>query len=601
MSLFDFFRSARRKTPVATPGKSSADALNTPWSPVWQALAAGSLELANQAVELALTSSPNSVEGQLLRMQILYEQGHHEDAMSRLEVLCGQPNAQQALEDLTHAHPDWALAHLSLGLSLYHAGQLEEASYSFELAIHHRASLAEAHFMLGTVARTQGHLDSAINYYSQALALRSEMFAARADLGVCYQRSGRLSEAHDAYTAALRLQPQHAHILCNLALVLRDQGDFAGAVDTARRALTADPGYVDAWCNLGLGLMDGGDLDGAERAFEQALAIRPDDADARWNRALCHLLRGEFRAGWSGYGLRWSVGNVRAAPYRFPEWDGKPLREQRLLVYGEQGLGDEIMFSSCLEDVASQVPDVVVLCDKRLQPLLARSFPKMEVVARGQWEDTAWLEHTRPIQRQVAMGTLPVFFRNALADFPRRDSYLKAAPERVQHWRDVFRTLPGRLKVGISWRGGKHRTRQSLRSLHASQLVRAAAAEGVSLVNLQYGDTTADLMQLASEGFTVHTFPEALADYDETAALVSALDLVISVQTAVVHLAGALGREALVLVPVSPEWRYLRRGEGMPWYETVRLLRQTQAGEWADVLQRAASELQRRLDTRQTV
>lgn len=591
MSLLNFFRRVRHKSPTAMSGNGSYETSDVNWSPVWDALAVGSLELAKERVELALSSAPASSEGQLLRVQVLYEQGHRVGAMSQLEILCNQENAQQALETVTHTHPDWALAHLALGLSLHHVGQLEEATFSFELAAHHCPSLAEAQYMLGTVARTQGHLDAAIDYYSRALVLCPDMFAAHADLGVCYQRSGRLSEARNAYTEALRLQPQDAQVLCNLALVLRDQGDFFGAMKIARGVLAADPGNVNAWCNLGLALMDDGDLDGAERALEQALAIRPDDADARWNRALCHLLRGEFRDGWRGYGLRWTVGKVRAAPYHFPEWNGTPLTDQRVLVYGEQGLGDEIMFSSCLEDVASQVSDVVVLCDKRLQPLLTRSFPKIEVVPRGDWADTSWLACSRPIHYQAAMGMLPGFFRNTYAEFPQRDSYLKPAPERVEHWRKIVNALPGQLKVGVSWRGGKYRTRQSLRSLPATQFANGIAMDGVSLVNLQYGDVTKDLLQLTSEGLTVHNFTDALVDYDETAALVAALDVVISVQTAVVHLAGALGKKTYVLVPVSPEWRYLRTGETMPWYKSVRLLRQAQVGNWTDVLQKAAGEL----------
>jgi hypothetical protein len=267
-------------------------------------------------------------------------------------------------------------------------------------------------------------------------------------------------------------------------------------------------------------------------------------------------------------------------------------RGKTLLIYGEQGVGDEIMFASCFSDVLARADNVIIECDRRLAPLFARSFPAAKVQARVSSEDVAWLREAGAINLQCASGSLPRLFRRSVAEFPAHAGYLRADDAKIAKWRERLAKMPGKIKVGLSWRGGVDRTRRNLRSIDLIKLAPLFHLPDVTFVSLQYGDVAAECDAASAVfGKPIVQFPEAIADYDETAALVCALDLVVSVQTAIVHLTGALGKPALVMLPFSPEWRYMRAGDRMLWYPSVKLLRQEKPKEWEPVILRVAEEL----------
>jgi hypothetical protein len=237
----------------------------------------------------------------------------------------------------------------------------------------------------------------------------------------------------------------------------------------------------------------------------------------------------------------------------------------------------------------------VIDCTPKLEGLFRRSFPGAAVHGgRQDAVDTAWLEACGAIDAQIAMGSLPRYFRTSRAAFPAHTGYLRADESSLERWRERLSGLGPGPKIGISWRGGTVHTRTRSRSVELVELAPILRTPGVHFVSLQYGECAEDIARLqASHGIAIGHWPEALADYDQTAALVAALDLVISVQTAVVHLAGALGRPVWVLVPAVPEWRYQLSGEDLPWYPAARLFRQVAAGQWAEVCERIAAELAR--------
>jgi hypothetical protein len=265
-------------------------------------------------------------------------------------------------------------------------------------------------------------------------------------------------------------------------------------------------------------------------------------------------------------------------------WRGEPLEGKSLLVWGEQGLGDEIMFASCLPDLLAIGARCTLDCSRRLRPLFRRSFPDIAVPD----DQTAAIDFT------LALGSLPSLFRRRREDFPRHAGYLRADPAREAFWRRELASLgPGR-KIGVSWRGGLMRTGRALRSLEADQLLPLLRIDGVHWVNLQHGENAAELTRLGNTyGVRVASWEESLIDLDETAALVAGLDLVITVCSTMVHLAGALGRPAWVLTPSGPAWRYRLQGAEMPWYPSVVLYRQSQLGDWVEPLHRMAADLRR--------
>jgi len=340
-----------------------------------------------------------------------------------------------------------------------------------------------------------------------------------------------------------------------------------------------------------------GRLQDAFADYGRALSLRPDFPLASFHRAMAQLLAGDFEHGWEGYELR----RLGAAPEPWrgglPHWDGSPLGGRSLFIAREQGLGDEIMFASLLPQVLGQARHCIVECDPRLRAIFARSFPAATIVGTPPGGGQPRGVEPARIDAVIEAGSLPRLMRRHAADFPRHEGYLRADPQHVEHWRRRLEALGPGLKIGISWTGGVRMTRRALRSISLAQLLPVFRVPGARFVSLQYtADARAATDALrASHGAEITHWQEAIDDYDQTAALVCALDLVVSVCTAVVHLGGALGRPVWVLAPVSPEWRYGFAGDSMPWYPSVRLFRQSAYGQWEPVVARVARELERQI------
>jgi hypothetical protein len=255
------------------------------------------------------------------------------------------------------------------------------------------------------------------------------------------------------------------------------------------------------------------------------------------------------------------------------------------------------MFASCYPELLSRVGRLVIDCAPKLEKLFRRSFPGATVFGSLQSSPPDWLRAPPPIDVQAAAGSVAALLRRSAASFPAHDGYLRADPQRVAYWRDRLAALGPGPKIGISWRGGTPRSRARLRSMRLADWGPILGLQGAAFVSLQYhADAGGEVAEANRDlGFGISHWTEALDDYDETAALVSALDVVVTVCTAVVHLSGALARPVRVLVPASPEWRYGVRGDRMPWYPTARLYRQADANDWPGVIARVAEDLSREL------
>jgi hypothetical protein len=306
------------------------------------------------------------------------------------------------------------------------------------------------------------------------------------------------------------------------------------------------------------------------------------------------IAQGDYPRGWEEY--EWRLRSRLYAPlygrYAYPRWDGSPLEGRRILVYAEQGLGDELLFASCLPQVVAQAAHCVIDCEPRLARLFRDAFPQATVHGGRQTDDPGWISGAGRIDVQVPAGSLPLYLRRRAADFPAHQGYLRAQAERVARWRERLRDLgPGR-KIGLSWRGGVPRTGRGSRSLRLEQLLPLLRMAGHSFVSLQYGSCHEEIARMqAQNDIRVHHWPEAISDYDETAALVTALDLTVSVCTALVDLGGALGRPVWVLAPVRSDFRYGISGESLCWYPSARVFRQARYADWEPVIAAAAAAL----------
>ena len=310
-------------------------------------------------------------------------------------------------------------------------------------------------------------------------------------------------------------------------------------------------------------------------------------------------MRADYSAGWPDYETRLQSAELSPRPRRYIRWDGASPAGLTLLVYGEQGLGDEIMFASCLPELIRAGARCVIECNPALQRLFARSFGGAVVYPAARDKSVPDHIHALGIDAEIAIGSLPLLYRRSAADFPAHRGYLRADERRLTAWRERLAGLGDGLKIGISWRGGTHASRAPLRSIALEQWLPILRLRGARFVSLQYtADAQHDIDALRERhGIEITHWPEAIADYDETAALVSVLDLTMSVCTSVVHLAGALGHPVWVLAPKHPEWRYGCAGETMPWYPSAHVLRQQRAGEWADVIAAAESRLREHIRT----
>ena len=276
-------------------------------------------------------------------------------------------------------------------------------------------------------------------------------------------------------------------------------------------------------------------------------------------------------------------------------WTGDSLQGKKILVYGEQGVGDEVMFASCIPDLIAETPDKILLeCDPRLEPLFARSFPDVHVCGKERELDFSWIHEQGPFDYSLPIGSLPKFFRNRVEDFPERDSFLVPGAELVETWNQRLASLGKGLKIGISWRGG-----QTERVIRNSSIPLPYWVPLLSMdaffINLQYGDTAEDVDRMHTEhDIQIHDWEDndPLQDLDNQAALISALDLVITIDNSTLHMAGAVGTPTWGLLEYVPDWRWPQVfGDSPPLYRSVRLFRQKQLAEWGPVLTDAEQSL----------
>ncbi|MGE5522559.1 MAG: tetratricopeptide repeat protein [Rhodospirillaceae bacterium] len=484
--------------------------------------------------------------------------------------------------------------HIAQGERFLNAGALHQASQAVAHAFATGTPDARALRVRGRIAFESGKYAQAYADYQVALALEPNDAPTLLDAAQAMFEMDRFDESLTLADRAVAASPGDTHAHYCRGLMLREMGRYEEAEATMRRACAVDERSLEALCGLALVLVDRGCHGEAEKRLRHVLSVDRNHPVARWQLSVLLLLQGRFEEGWRHYAARWLLYDT-IRPRDLPFWNGKDEPTGPLLVLAEQALGDEILFASCFDDLLDRTDNVVIECDPRLAELFARSFPRAVICRRDVKSATPAVVTPTPIA-QIAAGSLPALYRPNIASFPQRRGYLRADRAKTEHWRQHLAALGPGLKVGLSWRGGTAKTRSALRSLASADLVPLLHKAGVVFINLQYGDSVGDRTEMAAmTGCTVHHWPEALADYDETAALVAALDLVVTVQTAVAHLAGALGRPVWIMLPASPEWRYLASGTSLPWYPSARLFRQRRVADWSEVVASVGSALDEHL------
>jgi tetratricopeptide (TPR) repeat protein len=451
--------------------------------------------------------------------------------------------------------------------------------------------------ILGVIARKRGQMEEALRLLHAAAKADPGQHLNDFELGTTLVKLERFEEALPHFLRAVEKAPHFQPAVINMGAVLERLERIEEALPWCERALELNPNCHISHYNLGNVLRELGRFTEADRHFVRSIELCPDSAKAHWNRAYCHLVQGRFREGWEEYEWREAAGEVSIDRYTQARWDGSPLTGKTLLVHGEQGLGDEILFASCVPDVIRQAARVILVCDPRLRPLFQRSFPQAVVYGWQRLKDWTPAPITEQVDWQIPSGSLPLYLRPTAESFPQRERYLVPDPQQVEHWRRRLVALGPGLAVGISWQAGGQPVERRKRSMSLAQWQRLCRVPGTKIISLQYGERHDELEAARRElGLTIHQFEDCdpLIDLDNFAALIAALDLVISVGNATVHLAGAVGAEAWTLLPLVPSWRWLSATEYSPWYSSVRLFRQPRRGAWEPVLEQVTQLLYQR-------
>lgn len=480
--------------------------------------------------------------------------------------------------------PPSVTAHQLLQTALHHhqSGRLREAEVIYRQVLAKEPNDADATHFLGLIAQQVGKTDAALQHMRRALALAPNNPVFHINLAVILQELRDYEQALAHCRQAIALRPQFAEGHANFGAVLTSSGQPELAIEHLRRAIALDQRNLKAIYNLADALSKTGDYDQAIAEYERVLAIDANHAKAHFGLGLLRLLRGDFARGWEGYEWRWRTDDPSIPKRTFaqPLWDGGELHGATLLLFSEQGHGDAIQFIRYLPQVLERGGRVIVECLGALTPLF-QQLSGVDVVS--------WGDPLPSFDIRCPLMTLPKVFGTTLQTIPAAVPYLCAPADRVERWRRRLEGDRG-LKVGLSWSGNPRHTNDRERSMPAGLMSPLADVAGGSFYSLQKQEE-APASAAAPAELALHDFTRDLHDFADTAALIANLDLVISVDTAVAHLAGALGRPVWLMVPFVPDWRWLLNQTDSPWYPTMRIFRQPRRRDWPGVVRQVGLAL----------
>lgn len=485
-------------------------------------------------------------------------------------------------DEALRRQPDFADAHNNRGVALQAQGAFGEAIEHYRQALASNPATVDVHLNLGTALARLERFDEALACYGNALSLEPQSAQAHFNAGNAYNALGRHEAAIASFERALALRVDYVEAHINLGSLIGKRGDYAGAESHYRHAVALKPTPAHLVC-LGGSLGAQGRLDEEEVFYRRALALDPDYADAHQNLAWLLLKRGDYKQGWATFARRWRQNDYDAlAIPGVAEWRGEPLAGRRLLVVGEQGFGDHfqfLRFARVLERLGATV-DLRVRAP--LLPLVAR-IPGVHRAFSGEpdFHYDFW----------VPMMSVPSCIGTELSTVPAEVPYLFAMPAKIEAWRNRMGAA-GRTqrKVGLVWAGSPTFGNDRYRSVTLTELRRLGDLDNLAWYALQKGPAHAQLAD-APAAFRAHDFTAELASFEDTAALIMNLDLVIAVDTGVAHLAGALGKPVWLLLPANSDWRWLETRGDSPWYPGMTLFRQTTLGDWTPVVEQVSEAL----------
>jgi tetratricopeptide (TPR) repeat protein len=469
---------------------------------------------------------------------------------------------------------------------------LNEALNSYDKAIDLKENYPAAHFNRGVLLQQLRRLDDALVSYDRAIALKGNYAEAYANRGAVLQLLRRLDDALTSYTEAIAIKPDYAEAYANRGVALKEMGRLDEALRNCDKAIDLKADYAEAHSNRGNVLQELRVLDEAIASYDQAIAINPLNADAHWNKALTHLIGGEYKKGWLLHEWRWKTKSPALGERIFtqPLWLGQEnLHNKTILLHAEQGLGDSLQFCRYAKLVKDQGAHVLLEVPAALVRLLSSLSGVDQVIALG--------EALPDFDYHCPLMSLPLALGTDLASVPFTDSYVLAEDVKVGYWRNKIGHA-GRLKVGVVWSGGFRANQPAAherRNITLDIFARALNTVNADFFSLQKGDPAESAIRGRELEYwpqgNLYNYVSELQDFSDTAALIENLDLVVSVDTSTAHLSAALGKPTWILNRFDTCWRWLLDRDDSPWYQSVKLYRQSDGRQWEPVLKRLADDL----------
>lgn len=542
----------------------------------------------------SLQNEGNAKGAQPIYERLLALEPNHAAALLNLGLIAQQLGehelAETRLNRAIRINPDAPHYHLNLCKSLALLGKTDEAIARYEIALRLKPDYALAHNNLATLLLSLGRLEGAIEHFRQALRLQPDYDSALLGLGKALTQADQASDAVTLFRYALRLNPNKDTLYTGLAAALKNLGKVSEVFAYLGQALRLNPRNKDAREILGYMHYANGQLREARELYEETLKLFPDAVETHTNHSLVLLANGEIDQGWAEYDWRLKQNDWRRG-FPQPFWNGENLAGMTLLIWGEQGVGDELLFASMFPDAIAAAGRCVIECEPRLASLFARSFPSAEVIPRT--VPPAPRTGAPDIHLQSAAGSLARWLRPSLDQFPAHAAYLVADPARVAFWKERLAELGDQPKVGISWRSRHMGLERARYYTQLSEWGPILSVPNATFVNLQYDNCAAELADAeALFGVKIHVWDDIdlMNDLDEVAALTAALDLVVSAQNAVACIAGGLGLPVWSIAPHKTAWPMLGSA-GMPWFPSMRLFTRTSGQPWDTVIEAIAQDL----------
>jgi tetratricopeptide (TPR) repeat protein len=525
-----------------------------------------------EAFRNAITHDPNYVYAHRHMGILLRAQGRTEDALRHLRRV-------------VELEPASGEAHNDVGAMLLDMDRTAEAENCFRQALKFLPKFPEAWLNLGRALRRLRRAPEAETCFRQVAELWPDSVEAQEDLGIALSDQGRIDEAFACFHHALRMAPERADTHYNIGHAMQLEGRFVEALEPLQHSLKLKPNFPEAWnnmggCFLGQGVThcDDADLDEAERCYKRAIELKPQYAEAHANLAVLHLLRGRFEDGWKEWEWRWRGKESMLHRYRRPLWRGEPLDGKTILLHTEGGLGDTLQFFRYVRLLHDQGARVLLQCPKSLLLVLS-GFPGVELLASD-------AQHVPDFDIHAPLMSVPGIVGTTSTSIPAAVPYVLADPERTAFWKHKLSSSHG-LKVGIAWQGNPEYLGDKRRSVPLAYFEPLAQIPGVRLFSLQMGRGREQLEKVAADW----SISDLGLPFSETAAVMMNLDLIVTSDTVVAHLAGALARPTWLAVCYTPDWRWFLRRADSPWYPTMRLFRQPGPDQWTAVFESMAAHM----------